>query len=50
LNKQKIREKDKFLVQWKGFITKGDTWESCKNLKNAGELLRKFEKEYRRNN
>jgi len=28
LNKRKIRGKDKFLVQWKGFTAEGDTWES----------------------
>jgi len=28
LNKRKIREKDKFLVRWKGFMAEGDTWES----------------------
>jgi len=28
LNKRKVRGKDKFLVQWKGFTAEGDTWES----------------------
>jgi len=45
LNKRKVRGKDKFLVQWKGFIVEGDTWES---LQNAGDLLREFEEEYSR--
>jgi len=48
LNKRRIRGKDKFLVQWKGFTAEGDTWESRENLQNAGDLLREFEKEYNR--
>ena len=28
----------------------GDTWESRENLQNAGDLLREFEEEYRRDN
>ena len=31
LNKQQIREKDKYLVQWKGFIAESDTWEGIEN-------------------
>ena len=50
LNKRKIQGKDKFLVQWKGFTVEGNTWESRENLQNAGELLREFEEEYRRDN
>ena len=50
LNKRKVRGKDKFLVRWKGFTAKKDTWESQENLQNAGELLREFEKEYSRDN
>ena len=50
LNKRKIRGRDKFLVRWKGFMAEGDTWESQENLKNTGELLREFEKEYGRDN
>jgi len=48
LNKRKIRGKDKFLVQWKGFTVEGDTWESRENLENTGDLLREFEEEYRK--
>ena len=48
LNKRKVREKDKLLVRWKGFTVEGDTWESQENLQNAGDLLREFEEEYRR--
>jgi len=50
LNKRRIRGKDKFLVWWKGFTAEGDTWESRENLQNAGELLREFEEEYRKDN
>ena len=50
LNKRKVQGKDKYLVQWKGFMAEEDTWESRENLKNAGDLLRKFEEEYRRDN
>jgi len=47
LNKQKIRGKDKYLVQWKRFTTKSDTWEGRENLGNAKEAIEKFEKEYK---
>jgi len=50
LNKRKIREKDKFLVWWKGFTAEGDTWENRENLQNAGDLLREFKEKYSRNN
>jgi len=42
LNKKKIRGVEKYLVQWKGFIAEGDTWERKENLKNAEEALKKF--------
>jgi len=42
LNKKKIREVEKYLVRWKGFIAKGDTWERKENLKNAEEALEEF--------
>jgi len=47
LNKQKIREKDKYLVRWKGFIAESDTWERRENLGNAKRAIEEFEKEYR---
>ena len=31
-------------------MAEGDTWESRENLQNAGDLLRKFEEEYGRDN
>ena len=43
LNKRKIREVEKYLVQWKEFIVEGDTWERKENLKNADEALKEFE-------
>ena len=47
LNKRIVREKEKFLVQWKGYTAEGDTWESRENLKNAKELVKEFKREYR---
>ena len=46
LNKQQIREKDKYLVQWKGFTAESDTWEGRENLGNAKEVIKEFEREY----
>jgi len=47
LNKQKIREKNKYLVQWKGFMVESDTWEGRENLGNAKGAIEEFKKEYR---
>jgi len=47
LNKQRIRGKDKYLVQWKGFTVESDTWEGRENLGNTKEAIEEFEKEYR---
>jgi len=47
LNKQQVRGKDKYLVCWKGFTADSDTWEGSENLKNAKEVIKEFEKEYR---
>jgi len=46
LNKQRIREKDKYLVQWKGFTVESDTWEGRENLENIKEAVKEYEKEY----
>ena len=46
LNKQQIREKDKYLVWQKGFIVESDIWEGKKNLGNAKEAVKEFKKEY----
>jgi len=48
LNKRWIREKDKYLVQWKGFTAESDTWEGKENLENAKEAIEEYEREYRR--
>jgi len=47
LNKRIVREKEKFLVRWKGYTAEEDTWENRENLKNAKELVEEFEKIYR---
>jgi len=46
LNKRVIRGKEKFLVQWKGYIAEVDTWESRENLGNVKELVEEFKREY----
>ena len=46
LNKKNFREKDRYLVQWRGYTAEEDTWEPRKNLENANNLVEKFEKEY----
>jgi len=46
LNKRKVREKNKYLVRWKGFTVESDTWEGRENLENAKEAIKEFEKEY----
>jgi len=46
LNKRRVREKDKYLVCWKGFMAESDTWEGRENLKNTKEAIEEFEKEY----
>jgi len=35
------------LVCWKGFTAESDTWERRENLKNAKEVIKEFEREYR---
>jgi len=46
LNKRKFREKNRYLVQWKGYTAEEDTWEPRENLGNARDLVKRFEKEY----
>jgi len=46
LNKWRIRGKDKYLVQCKGFIAESDTWEERENLGNAREAIEEYKKEY----
>ena len=46
LNKRVVREKKKFLVQWKGYMVEENTWKRRENLENAKELVEEFEREY----
>ena len=48
INKRKVRGRDKYLVRWKGYMAKEDTWKNRENLKNAMELVKEFKKEYYR--
>ena len=44
LNKRKIRGVVKYLVQWKGFTTKHNSWEREEDLKNAKKVVAEFKK------
>ena len=44
LNKKKMRRVEKYLIWWKGFTAKEDTWERRENLKNVEELIEEFER------
>jgi len=46
----RVQDKDKYLVQWKGFMVEGNIWKSRKSLENVRNLLREFEEEYGRDN
>jgi len=48
IDKRQVWGKDKYLVQWKGYMAEEDTWESKENLQNASKLVEEFKKEYRR--
>jgi len=47
LNKQRVREKNKYLVCWKEFTAELNTWKGKENLKNAKEVIKEFKREYR---
>ena len=47
LNKRKFRERDRYLIQWKGYTIEEDTWKPRENLENVQELVDRFEGEYR---
>ena len=44
LNKKKIREVEKYLVQWKRFIAEHNTQKRKEDLGNAKEVLEEFKK------
>ena len=44
LNKRKVREVVKYLVQWKGFTVEHDSWEKENDLENAKKVVTVFEK------
>jgi len=46
-NKRKFRGRDRYLVQWRGYMVKEDTWEPRENLGNIQELVDRFEEKYR---
>ena len=43
MNKKQERGVVKYLVRWKGFAAENNSWEREENLKNAKELVEKFE-------
>ena len=43
LNKRKVREVEKYLVQWKVFTVESDTWKKKEDIKNTKELVDDFE-------
>jgi len=47
LDRRERKGKPKYLVRWKGYIAKEDTWEGLENLKNARDLVEEFEKKIR---
>ena len=44
LDRQERRGKMKYLVKWKGYTVKENTWEVLENLKNAMKKVEEFEK------
>ena len=43
MNKRKVRGVVRYLVRWKGFIVKHDSWEREKDLENTKEVVAEFE-------
>ena len=43
LNKRKMREVNRYLVQWKGFTAENDSWKKKKDLGHTKELVDEFE-------
>ena len=48
LNRKKVQEKNKFLVQQKEYTVEADTWKGKKNLEIVKKLVEKFKREYRK--
>jgi len=48
INKRKRYGKWEYLVRWKGYTAKEDSWEKEANLKNAKEAVDEYEKKYGR--
>ena len=44
LNKRKVREVVKYLVWWKRFTAKYNSWEKKEDLKNVKEIVIEFER------
>ena len=44
LNKRKVREEIKYLVQWKRFMAEHNSWEKKEDLENAKKVVAKFKK------
>ena len=44
MNKRKERGVVKYLVRWKEFIAKNDSWKKEENLKNMKELVEEFKR------
>ena len=47
LNRRDVRRKPKYLVRWKRYIIKEDTWKELENLRNVMDLVEEFEKKIR---
>jgi len=48
MNKRKKHSRWEYLVRWKGYMAKEDSWERKENLKNAKEAVEDYEREYRK--
>ena len=46
LNKRRKYGKIKYLVQWKGYMAEGNTWEKVESLGNAQDMLKDYERGY----
>ena len=42
VREKKIKGKNYYKVQWKGYDTENDTWQSARDLRNARELLKEW--------